>query len=51
MTQEREYLLIVQLLQSEELIEALHFVADTELIIAVLDMSKDHVHELSEHLL
>jgi hypothetical protein len=51
MTQEREYLLIVQLLQSEELIEALHFVADTELVIAVLDMSEDHVHELSEHLL
>jgi hypothetical protein len=41
----------VQLRESKELIKALHFIANAELVITVLDMREDYVHELSEHLL
>lgn len=42
---------IVQLLQAEQLIVVLHLITYAQLIIAVLNMDHDKIHELSEDLL
>ena len=48
---QREYLLVVQLFESEKFVEVFHLVAYAELVIAVFDMREDYVHELAEDLL
>ncbi len=48
---QREYLLVVQLLQTKQLVEILDFITYAQLVITILDVSQHQVHQLPENLL
>ena len=48
---QREHFLVVQLLQPQQLVVVLQFVADAKLVVTVLDVHEHQVHQLPEHFL